>query len=331
MLAVYLVEYAPGHDLEAERRGLEVPFQAIQKFYASPSIEEYGGGDLAAARQFGAKRRAATKDLKPNRELEPLHADSVDCAQLQCVYADNHDYQLSEQGGYVVKSLSRRLVLSHNFATPDLRDKDEHHEHDHEHARAAQRKGAAPNFIKTGFVGASFINAGAASATPNFGARPLRAARPAAAPRRDDESQVGECFGRCGAGCGGWWHTWVGEPTISNNWTYCQEPDPDMPMPDCSSMCCSHERQVISYSGIAVHTTSGKVTLGAKAHDTCCRDLPGPCWLLSLGPCAWALALAADCGIPGAGSEHTWSYIGPHMEGYDFFTGNCCVPIGPWV
>jgi hypothetical protein len=81
---------------------------------------------------------------------------------------------------------------------------------------------------------------------------------------------------------------------------------------------------VVSYSGIAVHTASGKVTLGSKAHDSCCRSLGGPCWLLSLGPCAPAALLAADCGIPGVGEEHTWSYIGPHAEGYDSYTGVCC-------
>lgn len=265
----------------------------------------------AAARSFGAKRREATKDLKPAREAEPLHADSVDCEQLQCVFADTHDYQLSEQGGYVVKSLSPRLVLSHNFASREVRNGDGHS--DHEYARAARRKGAGADFIKA-----------------VFGAKPVGGAMPlVAAARRDDESQVNECFGRCGAGCGGWGHSWVGEPTVMANFTYCEPPDPNGWAPDCSTFRCSIERQVVSYSGIAVHATSGKVTLGAKAHDTCCRDLGGPCWLLSLGPCAPALALAADCGIPGAGAEHTWSYIGPHAEGYDYYTGNCCVAIGP--
>ncbi|MCA1633766.1 MAG: hypothetical protein LC802_08620 [Acidobacteria bacterium] len=317
MLAIYLVEYVPGHDLETERRGLEVPYQTMQKFYPSPAIEEYGGGDLTAAKQFGAKRREATKDLKPSRKVEPLFADAADCELWQCTFADNHDYQLSEQGGYVVKSLSPRLVLSHNFAPPEVRGADEHY--DLNHAKAAQRKSWSPTFIKTG-----------ATSAMNFSAKPLRGVKPLASmPRRDDGSQVGDCYGRCGGGCGGWSHTWVGEPVVMANYTYCQGPDPDSWMPDCSTFCCSWEKQVVSYSGLAVHTASGKVTLGSKAHDSCCRSLGGPCWLLSLGPCAWALVLAADCGIPGVGEEHTWSYIGPHSEGYDYHTGNCCMDIGP--
>ena len=319
MLAIYLFEYAPGHDLETERRGLEVPYQAMQKFYASPAIEEYGGGDLVAAKQFGAKRREATKDLKPARTLEPLFADAADCELVQCTFADNHDYQLSEQGGYVVKSLSPRLVLTHNFAPPESRKADEHH--DHEHAKAAQRKAGSASFIKT-----------SAAASLNFNANSLKGVKPLVAmPRRDDDSQVGDCYGRCGAGCGGWYHTWVGEPVVMWDYTYCQGPDPDSWMPDCSTFCCSWEKRVTSYSGLAVHTASGKVTLGSKAHDSCCRSLGGPCWLLSLGPCAPAALLAIDCGIPGVGEEHTWSYIGPHGEGYDYHTGNCCMDIGPVV
>jgi hypothetical protein len=316
-LAIYMVEYVPGHDLETERRGLEVPYQALQKFYTSPAIEEYGGGDLTAGRQFGAKRREATKDLKPARKLEPLFADAADCELLQCTFADNHDYQLSEQGGYVVKSLSPRLVLSHSFAPPEVRVADEHFDHDH--AKAARAKAGSPTFIKA-----------SATSAMDFSANALRSFKPLApVTRRDDDSQVGDCYGRCGGGCGGWYHTWVGEPTVLANYTYCQGPDPDSWMPDCSTFCCSWEKQISSYAGMAVHTASGKVTLGSKAHDSCCRSMGGPCWLLSLGPCLPALLLAADCGIPGVGDEHTWSYIGPHSEGYDYHTGNCCVAIGP--
>ena len=138
-------------------------------------------------------------------------------------------------------------------------------------------------------------------------------------------------FGRCGGGCGNWTHEWIGEITPYIDFTYYEPPDPNNFMPDCSTMCCSTERRVTSYSGIAVHTAHGKVTLGSKAHDSCVRDLGGPAWLLSLPgmPCFPALLLAADCGIPGVGEEHTWSYIGPHAEGYDYYTGNCCVAIGP--
>jgi hypothetical protein len=234
----------------------------------------------------------------------------------QCVYADTHDYQLSGEGGYVVKSLSPRLALSHNFAPPDLRGTDDHH-HDADaeaHAKAQSEK-SSYKIVKT-------------SATR---ARATRALRTPAPRRRDDASQVGECFGRCGGGCGNWTHEIIGDPIPMADYTYCQGPDPYGIMPDCSSMCCSWERRVQSWAYLAVHTAHGNVTLGSKAHDSCVRALGWPAWLSSLPgmPCFPALLLAADCAIPGVGEEHSWSYIGTTYDGYDSFTGNCCMDIGP--
>jgi hypothetical protein len=311
-LALYIVEYTPGEDIETERRGLEVPYQAMQTLYATPAIEEYGGGELKAARHYGAKRLDDTKNIPPRGPHEPLVAQPVDCEKLQCVYADSHDYQLSAEGGYVVKSLSPRLSLSHNFAPPSVRGADDHHHDEAAAPRDARDKGLTFKVVKT-------------SATR------ARAPRKLAPRRRDDASQVGDCFGRCGGGCGGWTHEWIGEPVLIANWTYCEAPDPHNFMPDCSTFCCSIERQVISYSGTAVHVAHGKVTFGSIAHDSCVRALGWPAWLSSLPgmPCFPELLLAADCAIPGVGSDQTWSYIGPHGEGYDYYTGNCCVAIGP--
>lgn len=315
LLAFYIGEFVPGEDMEAERRGLEVPFQAIQKFYATPAIDEYGGGDLKVARLHGANRRNALKDKDSYKQHEPLVAEGVDCEQFQCLYVDTHDFQLSGQGGYVVKSLSPRLSLSHNFARPSTRVEDEHHDHE-----AAALKGNKAGKVK--FKTASIKGANAAVKANAAIVKPF-----------DDASQVGDCFGRCGGGCGGWSHQWIGEITPYIDYTYCVGPDPDNFMPDCSTFCCSQEKRVTSYSGIAVHTAYGKVTLGSKAHDSCVRSLGGPAWLLSLPgmPCFPALLLAADCGIPGVGEEHSWSYIGGHSEGYDYYTGNCCIAIGPSV
>lgn len=313
LLALYVVEYVPGEDLEMERRGLEVPFQSMQKFYEKLAIDEYGGGELSAAKKFGAKRVEELKGKESYKQHEPLVSEAVDCEQFQCLYVDNHDYQLSAQGGYVVKSLSPRLGLSHNFARPTTRVGDEHHDHE----KAVSVKDVKPgklNFKAASFNGAKTSNRGRAAVVKPF----------------DDDSQVGDCFGRCGGGCGNWSHEWIGEITPYLDYTYCEAPDRYTDMPNCSTMCCSTERRVTSYSGIAVHTAHGKVTLGSKAHDSCVRSLGGPSWLLSLPgmPCFPALLLAADCGIPGIGDEHTWSYIGPHAEGYDYYTGNCCVAIG---
>jgi len=314
LLALYLVEYVPGDDLEMERRGLEVPYQAMQSFYEKLAIDEYGGGELSAARKFGAKRSEALKNQEFHKQHGPLVRQPVDCEQFQCLYVDNHDYQLSAQGGYVVKSLSPHLALSHNFAPFEIREGDEHHDH----VKAESVKEA-----KHGTRGSKAPSSKSVKSAHVVKAAPIKPL--------DDGSQVGDCFGRCGGGCGNWTHTWVGEITPYIDFTYCELPDPDSVPIDCSTMCCSNERRVTSYSGIAIHTAHGKVTLGSKAHDSCVRAFGGPAWLLSLPgmPCFGAALLAADCAIPGVGEEHTWSYIGPHAEGFDYYTGNCCVPIGP--
>ncbi len=314
LLALYLEEYVPGEDLEMERRGLEVPYQAMQSLYEKLAINEYGGGELRAARNFGAKRSEAFKNKEFQKQREPLAPQPVDCQQFQCLYVDNHDYLLSAQGGYVVKSLSPRLALSHNFAPPEIRVGDEHHDH----LKAESIKEA--KLSRRGFKAESSKSVKSAHSVK---AAPINCL--------DDDSQVGDCFGRCGPGCGNWTHAWIGEITPYIDYTYCEPPDPNNFMPDCSSMCCSNERRVTSYSGMALHTAHGKVTLGSQAHDSCVRDLGGPAWLLSLPgmPCFGAALLAIDCAIPGVGEEHTWSYIGPHAEGYDYYTGNCCVAIGP--
>jgi hypothetical protein len=316
-LALYIVEYTPGEDIETERRGLEVPYQAMQTLYATPAIEEYGGGELKAARHYGAKRLAETKDAPPRRPHEPLVAQPVDCEKFQCVYADSHDYQLSGEGGYVVKSLSPRLSLSHNFAPPEVRGADGHHD---DAAAAAKAKGLERK--RTDCPDYKIVRAGATRA---------RAPRKPAPRRRDDASQVGDCFGRCGGGCGGWTHEWVGEPTVVANYTYCEPPEWSNRFGvDCSMICCSLEKQYVSFAGTAVHTAHGKVTFGSIAHDSCVRALGWPAWLSSLPgmPCFPELLLAADCAIPGVGSDQTWSYIGPHTEVFNYFTENCCTTLG---
>ncbi|HKG15994.1 MAG TPA: hypothetical protein VKB12_21920, partial [Pyrinomonadaceae bacterium] len=276
---------------------------------------EYGGGELKTARRYGAKRFEETKSLPPRRDHEPIVAQPVDCEKYQCAYVDSHDFQLSSEGGYVVKSLSPRLPLSHNFAPPYVRGTDDHHHDDDAVAAAARGKSKNSKY--------KIIRTSAAARAP----RAPRAPR-----RRDDASQVGDCFGRCGPGCGDWSHQWIGDPVVIADFTYCEPPDPDSWMPDCSTFCCSTERRVTSYAGTAVHTAHGKVTFGSVAHDACVRALGLPAWLTSLPgmPCFPELLLAADCYvIPGVGEEQTWSYIGPHAEGWDAYTGNCCVTIGP--
>jgi hypothetical protein len=47
--------------LEIERRGLEVPYQAMQSFYEKLAIDEYGGGELSAARKFRGETKRSIK------------------------------------------------------------------------------------------------------------------------------------------------------------------------------------------------------------------------------------------------------------------------------
>lgn len=280
-LAFFLVFHAPGDDLERERRGLEVAYQSIQGFYEkgyrkAASAERSRADLTAASHRMGALGAAKPKHEEPGGEFTLLPEN---CKMPDCVFVDTHDYQLTEKGGFTVKTLSVRLPLSHNYARPEMV---------HEEFEAAD----------------------------------VRAT--------DDGSQVGDCFGRCWAGCGDWTHEWISGPEIVVVNTYCQDVssgygDWGIGL-DCSQMCCAWEHQVVSETGIAVHTAHGKVTLGAIAHDACCRNL----FLGCLNPVCIALMIpATDCLIPGVGWDQTWSYVGPHGGAWDFTTGVCCAATGP--
>lgn len=266
-LAVYLVFHAPGHDLEQERRGLEAPYQAIQRFFDRSYKKDWAADSGRAELEVAAINNKPAKDFK----LVP-----ADCRLPNCQFVDTLDYQLTEQGGFVVKSLSPRLSLSHNYARPEP---------------GGEHQGQVK--IEGGRI------------------VPM-----------DDASQVDDCYGRCGPGCGSWSHEWI-ESAVVDNYTYCFDTSGNGGGPglDCSQMCCSAEHEVYLVSGTAVHITSGHVTPGAILHDDCCRSV----WLGCLNPvCYPAMLLAADCGIPGLGWDATWSYVGPHSEGYDQPTGVCC-------
>jgi hypothetical protein len=271
-LALYIVFSAPGEHLEAERRGLEVPYQAIQKFYERSykkmGSDNHDRADLEAAGRYGKPLSEGLDSHKTEESPDDFVLMPEGCSMPKCDYVGTHDYQLTEQGGFVVKNVSRRLPLSHNYGRP---------------ARA---------------------NAGSEQIRPT-----------------DDGSQVGDCFGRCGGGCGDWTHEWISRTDYDE--TYCAEINvpPDMPMPDCSWMCCYEERRFVGSQGTAVHTAHGKVTPGAIAHDWCCRNLFLGCW----NPvCIALLPGALDCLIPGVGWDETWSYVGPHSEAFDYPTGVCC-------
>lgn len=300
-LALFLVLYAPGEDIEAERRGLEIPFQSMQTFYARSAITEYAGIELALGKRIIPNSKAR-RHVSP-QELQVLLLP-VNCIAPQCVVAETHDYQLSEQGGYVVKSLSNRLTLSHNFARPEMREADGHDDH---------AQSASVNAVKTGrvmFQPASFTGLTAIKAAPTAALMPW-----------DDGSQVGDCYGRCGGGCGNWTHSWVGTPTTINSGPSCISAYHHPLMERmCLESCQTIDRTYVTEYGTAVHTASGNVTLGSKAHDSCCRSSWGGCW----NPACIAIApAAADCAF--AGTLHTWSYVGYHETSHieDNPNGTC--------
>ncbi len=256
-LAIYLVFHAPGEDLEPERRGLEVAYQSIQRFYEKGYRDgapgELSRADLAASSQRRGARTATPKHEEPEGEFTLVPEN---CKMPDCAFVDTHDYQLTEKGGFTVKTLSVRLPLSHNYARPEMV---------HEEVEAAD----------------------------------VRAT--------DDGSQVGDCFGRCWAGCGDWTHEWISGPEIVVDYTYCEDVssgygDWGIAL-DCSQMCCAWEHRVVTEAGIAVHTAHGKVTLGAIAHDACCRNL----FLGCLNPVCIALMIpATDC--------YSWRRVGANVE-----------------
>jgi hypothetical protein len=268
-LAFYLIFHAPRGELEAERRGLEVPYQAIQRFYEQSYKKSQPGkngrAQLEAISHSFANRSTNSKSTEPHDEFVLMPEG---CKMPKCDYVDTHDYQLSEQGGFVVKSLPQRLSLSHNYASPQMV-----HEHDGE------------------------------------GLRPM-----------DDGSQVGDCFGRCGSGCGDWTHEWISRTDYE--YTTCREVQypPDY-LIDCTWFCCFEQRRVVTSQGIAVHIAHGRVTSGAIAHDACCRSHFLGCYnpeCMALFP--WAIA---ECTSSGVGWMESWSYVGPHTEYSDERTG-CC-------
>jgi len=140
-LALYLVFHVPGGGLEPERRGLEVPYQAIQMFYeksykkARPGTE--GRAELEAASVFSRQLPgASTTQNTASAKNKGFTVAPGGCKMPDCDFVDTLDYQLTEQGGFVVKSLPRRLTLSHNYATPDM-----HHDSDEGGIRPADDGG----------------------------------------------------------------------------------------------------------------------------------------------------------------------------------------------
>jgi len=141
--------------------------------------------------------------------------------------------------------------------------------------------------------------------------------------RPDDDSRVGDCFGRCGGGCGSWSHYTT---NIQRNYQYSFDIE--------NGGWCN----VYNSTADMVHRTCGCKTHGCAAHDYCVRTwCPGDpgcafCWPEAV----WAGVTGISCLFMG---DTCWSYADPVSFDNDvqcFYCNECgCAegspPQCPWV
>ena len=135
-LGLYLVYQAPSADLTSERRGLEIPYQALQSMYATLGIQEFSP-DMAVLPKPG-EVGALSYSEDPSQSQWMRVPEN--CVQSKCKYISTPDYQLSAVGGFVNKNVSPLIVFSHNF---HMRPPDEQSAKAKTHTDSAKQKPAA--------------------------------------------------------------------------------------------------------------------------------------------------------------------------------------------
>jgi hypothetical protein len=294
-LALLLSALVPGKDLEAERRGLEIPFQALQAHYAP-----LNDGDLDAQRillssnvsdDSSPKPSLAPKIESTNEPASSLAAGLAElvphnCAIANCTFVETADYQLY-RGGFVVKSLSSRLILVRNFVIDS----------DRPLSRWTSQGASNNRAVNGGFQ----IDQSATSGTRSTSISPL--IQPDFA---NDPGRVDDCFGRCGAGCTGWTDEFIGEPNVQEEGSVCEAPYHNPNIEGfCLEECDTTLHTIRLKSGPVHHETSGKVTTLCELHDACVRNSP----LGVLDPfCNIIFAPALLDLLSGAGTLTYWSY-----------------------
>lgn len=111
-LALNIGFAAPEPELSAVRRSLQTPFQSLQSLYADPITFDFGAamGLLATA----ANRRGLPLD-EAEKEIA-LRRYPSECAGAECSAVSTADFVYTESGGFVNRTLSPRLPLTHRFA-----------------------------------------------------------------------------------------------------------------------------------------------------------------------------------------------------------------------
>jgi hypothetical protein len=108
-LAHALIFYAPGEDLTAERRGLELPYQAMQTRYDTPFV--FSPTEmLAFARSLPVRTVASGRGGAASIDLglSPVGCDLPDCKIVSTA-----DYAVVN-GGFHIFTQPIRLMLTHN-------------------------------------------------------------------------------------------------------------------------------------------------------------------------------------------------------------------------
>lgn len=212
--------------------------------------------------------------------LPALKRAPSDCAIPYCTVVETADYLLSKDGGFTIKTLSPRLVLRHNYATGSITDA---------------------------------LSQNASVGSP-FGSRAPRDSNSIALSPKDipstyltgpQPSLVGDCLGRCGAGCGSWSFNATGAPQIASGEYRCEAPSGGA----CSPLvaCDTNLLRVDYIHSYGLWTTTGKVTVSCQLHDDCVRGAP----LGLLDPiCQTFLPTATADYISGAGVSTTWQHYG---------------------
>lgn len=293
-LALNVVFHAPSDGLVDLRRVLEVPFQAMQSLYDSSDI-------TATARNMERliESRSAQTSTSVERveQLTEFTLFPSGCIETECEYLVTSDYVLSQDdvSGFVNRTLSQRLVLSHNYeAEASLSITNTDTAQQISVTTAGQFSPLTPKSAEKPF---SFD---VGSGTKNN--LDLEHLIPRAA-WMDDEA--GDCRGRCGPGCGSWSCSSYNYSSLRYAYTR------------CNSSTGWEERDYYTQSYTKVCSTTGSYSSYCRCHDDCMRGSTG-------GP--FNIWCEAKClGKSTRKTSRTWT-AGPRRITHTIFiaTGDTC-------
>ena len=238
-LAMFISFHIPEIRLQNLRRALQVPFQAMQSLYDYSLAESPTESSLETALHNLQRRAASTGVLRETLEKElALSKHPVDCRFSECEVISTSDYIFSINGGYVNRTLSPQLILSHSYeSNAPVIDKESLNSVEYKKQDTQIQFNVRLNLDNPILP---------YSLTP----RSLAWA--------DDEA--GHCLGRCGAGCGRW---------SCSRYNYSRRRN-------LRTVCDYRTNYVVreywEQDHTAYCTTSGLVTDYCLCHDQCARS-----------------------------------------------------------